>query len=129
MNRVIYGISSKPPSMIECANDGIHPVAAADPVRAVAYPVGMSGRSVRIADDVIFEVLDDEAVLLNLTTGEYYSLNRTGTRAWQLIEEHGDLDRVRAAMAAEFDVGEDALAQDLDRLVSDLRERRLLLTA
>jgi hypothetical protein len=84
-------------------------------------------KAVRIADDVVFEVLDDETVVLNLTTGEYHTLNGTGTRAWQLIEEHGDLDRVREAMEAEFQVEPEQLGADLDRMVSDLIERRLLL--
>lgn len=81
---------------------------------------------IRIADDVVFEVLDDETVVLNLTSGEYHTLNGTGTRAWQLIEEHHDLDRVRTAMAAEFDVDAARLAADLERLVKDLVERRLV---
>jgi coenzyme PQQ synthesis protein D (PqqD) len=83
-------------------------------------------QTVSISDDVVFEVLDDETVLLNLTTGEYHTLNGTGTRAWQLIEEHGDLDRVREAMAAEFDVDAAKLDADLERLVSDLVARGLL---
>ena len=87
------------------------------------------GRTVRIADDVVFEVLDDETVVLNLTTGDYYTLNGTGTRAWQLIEEHGDLERVRDAMAAEFEVAEERLAEDLDRLVRELIGRRLVVSA
>jgi PqqD family protein of HPr-rel-A system len=83
-------------------------------------------QTVRIADDVVFEILDDETVVLNLTSGEYHTLNGTGTRAWQLIEELGDLERVRATMSAEFDVAEDRLAGDLDRLLQDLVERRLV---
>jgi PqqD family protein of HPr-rel-A system len=89
----------------------------------------MPERNVRIADDVVFEVLDDETVVLNLTSGEYHTLNGTGSRAWQLIEEHGDLDRVRAAMAAEFDATEDRIADDLDRLLGDLVERGLVTVA
>ncbi|MCA1726779.1 MAG: PqqD family protein [Actinobacteria bacterium] len=81
---------------------------------------------VSISEDVVFEVLDDETVLLNLTTGEYHTLNGTGTRAWQLIEEHGDLDRVREAMVAEFQVDAVKLDADLERLVSDLVARGLL---
>lgn len=80
----------------------------------------------RIADDVVFEVLGDETVILNLTTGDYFTLNGTGTRAWQLLEEHGDLDAVREAMAREFDVAEDRLRADLDRLLQDLVERKLV---
>jgi coenzyme PQQ synthesis protein D (PqqD) len=85
--------------------------------------------AIRIADDVVFEVLDDETVVLNLTSGDYYTLNGTGTRAWQLIEEHGDLETVREVMSAEFDAEGDRIAEDLQRLVRDLVERRLVVTA
>ena len=85
-------------------------------------------QAIRIAADVVFEVLDGETVVLNLTSGEYHTLNATGTRAWQLIEEHGDLERVREAMAAEFDVEPERLARDLDTLVGDLVERKLLVS-
>jgi hypothetical protein len=84
----------------------------------------------RIADDVVFEVLEDETVVLNLTSGEYYTLNATGTRAWELLEAHaGDLDRVLEVMVAEFDVETDRLRADLDRLFRDLLERKLLAPA
>lgn len=86
----------------------------------------MPSGPVRIPDDVVFEVLQDETVLLNLTTGEYYTLNRTGTRAWQLIEEHGDLGAVGRAMSDEFTAASDRVESDLDRLIGDLVERGLV---
>ena len=89
----------------------------------------MSVGNVRIADDVVFEILEDETVVLNLTSGEYYSLNQAGTRVWQLIEEHGDLDAIREAMVAEFDVSPERLSGDLDRLMRDLTERRLVVVS
>ena len=79
-----------------------------------------------IPDDVVFEVLDDQAVLLNLETGNYFGLNHTGTRIWKLIEEHGDIDAVRKYILEEFDVCQEALEGDLQVLLSELLERRLL---
>lgn len=86
----------------------------------------MADRSVRIVDEAVFEVLDDETVILNLDSGEYHVLNRTGTRAWQLIEQHGDLGAVAAAMAEEFGVPPERVEPDLARLVKDLLERGLV---
>jgi hypothetical protein len=80
----------------------------------------------RIPDDVVFEVLGEDTVLLQLESGDYFTLNGSATRAWQLIEEHGDLDRVREAMLAEYEVAEAQLSADLDRLVGDLVGRGLL---
>jgi hypothetical protein len=79
-----------------------------------------------IPDDVIFKVLENEAVLLNLKTGTYFGLNETGTRIWKLIEEHGHLEIVRRHMLDEFEVLEEALEGDMQALLSELLERGLL---
>ncbi len=43
--------------------------------------------SIRVSDDVLFEDLHGEGVLLNLKTGVYLGLDPVGTRAWQLLEK------------------------------------------
>jgi PqqD family protein of HPr-rel-A system len=81
---------------------------------------------VRIADDVIGEILDGEAVLLHLKTGLYFTLNRSGTRIWQLIEQHYSLDEVQRVLCAEFDVEGDQARADITELVDRLENRGLL---
>ncbi len=36
---------------------------------------------------IIYEIIDDEVVILNLETGVYYNLNSSGTKIWRLIEQ------------------------------------------
>lgn len=79
-----------------------------------------------IPDDVVFEVLDGEAVVLNLKTGIYFTLNPVGTRAWQLIQEHGELEKVLEVMLAEYEVEPALLDADLRELVEKLRGKGLL---
>ena len=81
-----------------------------------------------IPDDVVFEVLEGEAVVLNLETGIYFTLNPVGTRIWQLIEEHGDLAKVRDAMISEYEVGEEALDRDIEALMRELVEKGLVVS-
>jgi hypothetical protein len=81
---------------------------------------------VRIAERAVFEVLDGEAVILDLDSGRYFKLNPVGSRIWELIKEHGDISRVRDEVIAEFDVDDDRLAADLDVFVDRLRERGLI---
>lgn len=81
----------------------------------------------RLADDVVFEVVDGEAVLLHLERGRYHGLNRSGTRFLELIVAHQDLDQVRASMLEEFDVADGRLDTDLDSLVRDLVAAGLLI--
>lgn len=90
-----------------------------------SYVVSEQGR-LRISEDVVFEVVAGEAVLLHLGTGVYFTLNPTGTRFWQLVEEGEDLDRVRERMLAEFDVPAERLVADLERLVGELEAKGLL---
>lgn len=81
---------------------------------------------IRISKDVLFEILDGEAVLLELDSGTYFQLNRTGTRMWQLIQEHGDPDRIVSQIAGEFDASPAQIKQDLDALLSDLAANGLI---
>ena len=77
--------------------------------------------------DVVFTVVDDEAILLEQTTGNYYGLNKVGTRMWSLLAEYGQLDKVYEQLLVEFDVEEAQLRKDLEALVAQLLEKGLLI--
>jgi len=49
---------------------------------------------VRINDDVLFQELQGERVLLNLKTGVYMGLDKVGTRVWQLMGQNEMLSGV-----------------------------------
>ena len=84
---------------------------------------------VRIQEDVLFQELQGEAVLLNLKTGVYLGLNQIGTRIWQLLQEDGALNRVVEVMLREYDVTPEKLAQDLLDLVGQMEKQGLLAEA
>ena len=81
---------------------------------------------VRISGDVIFNNLQGEMVLLNLKTGIYFGLDPVGSRAWQLIQDHGRLGPVRDAMLKEYKVAADRIWKDLQNLVTRLAENGLV---
>jgi hypothetical protein len=80
-----------------------------------------------IPKDVLFQEaadeVTDEMVLLNLTSGKYFSLDDVGTRMWQLMAKHGQLKAVHQALLEEYDVDPQQLERDLlalaDRLVAN----------
>ena len=78
------------------------------------------------AGKFLFGHLEGEAVILNLDSGVYYTLDPVGTRIWQLIEEHGDLAKIKESMLAEYEVQAEELDSDLIRLVDELVESGLL---
>jgi Coenzyme PQQ synthesis protein D (PqqD) len=81
---------------------------------------------VRVNDDVLFQELQGEAVLLNLKSGVYFGLDPVGTRIWQLFAEHEVLSEVARAVVAEYDVAEDKCSEDLLKLVDDLEKQDLV---
>ena len=89
---------------------------------------GKGSSAVRIAvpESVLFRDLGEEAVLLELESGRYYSLDGVGLQMWKLILKHGSLDLAHRELMAEYEVGPEELKRDLRTFVDRLAERRLL---
>lgn len=67
-------------------------------------------------------------MILHLSSGVYFGLDSVGTRMWQLLSEHDSIDKVVEAFLAEYEVEEEKVRNDLDRLVQQLVEKGLLET-
>lgn len=75
---------------------------------------------------VVCTDMDDGAVLLDLETTSYYSLNRTALRIWTLIESNPTIEAVAARLAEEYDVDFDGALASAGRLVTTLERERLI---
>jgi hypothetical protein len=81
---------------------------------------------VKLSEDVLFQELQGDAVLLDLKTGVYFGLDRVGTRMWHLMGETGTLSGVVDTILEEFDVTRDRCSADVLSLVGRLEEQGLL---
>jgi Coenzyme PQQ synthesis protein D (PqqD) len=81
---------------------------------------------VRINEEVLFQEVQGEAVLLNLKSGVYFGLDPVGMRIWQLFAEHKLLADVEQVIVAEYDVTEERCSADLLMLVEDLERQGLV---
>lgn len=88
--------------------------------------MGGAAGEIRIPENVLFNEVAGEAVLLNLETGRYYALNEVGARLWRLLVEHGRLEPVLERMLTEYEVTPDRLAADVDAVLKDLLANGLL---
>lgn len=82
--------------------------------------------SVWVSEDVVFRELDSEAVLLNLETGIYFGLNKTGTRVWNLLGQHRSLQTVLETVTQEYQLPPSSLGNDILRFASQLCEKGLV---
>lgn len=70
--------------------------------------------------------LGGEVAILHLQSGIYYSLNETGARVWDLIQETQSVSAVLAALLDEYDVAEDDCERYVLALLNDLHAEKLI---
>lgn len=70
--------------------------------------------------------LDDEAVILSLKKGVYYSLNPCGNRIWSLIQKPIRVGEVRDTLLEEFAIDKKTCEEDLLCLLAELKKEGLI---
>ena len=81
------------------------------------------------SDDVLFQEVGGEAVLLNLASESYFGLDPVGTRIWVLLTEDAALQRAFDILCEEYEVEPGRLQSDLLALVEKLSEAGLVQVA
>jgi hypothetical protein len=76
--------------------------------------------------DVVSRRVGGEVVLVHLERDKMYSLNATGARAWELLNDGQDLASVEATLADEFGVDRAEVRSELESLVTALEQEQLL---
>jgi len=80
----------------------------------------------RPSDDVLFQEVGGEAVLLKLASENYFGLDAVGTRIWVLLNEDPGLKRVFDILSDEYEVETEVLERDLLSLVERMAEAGLV---
>jgi hypothetical protein len=79
-----------------------------------------------VPSHVLVRFLDNEAVLLNLSSEKYFGLDETGTRMWQLATTSPNIDAAYQELLAEYDVAPELLHDNLTKLLIELVDNGLL---
>ena len=70
--------------------------------------------------------IDDEIVIMNLASGDFFSLQDSAAAIWDLLDGSRNRAAVLSALAGEFDAPEGELARDLDSFLGELRAGGLI---
>jgi hypothetical protein len=79
-----------------------------------------------ISPDAAYAALEDGAVVLNLHTKRYYSLNETGALIWAMLEDSASMDEIVQRLVAQYEIGAGEARASLDRLLRELEGERLV---
>jgi hypothetical protein len=72
------------------------------------------------------QMVGEEAILINLTTGSYYSLNDTGAIFWELLDGQRTIADCAHQIAQEYDVEVEMVEEDLLELATEFNEEGLI---
>lgn len=76
--------------------------------------------------DVQGASMEGETVLLDLSTGRYYTLNRLGSVIWEHCTGQNTISDIHAALCDRFEVGPERALNDLIVLINQLIQEGLL---
>jgi hypothetical protein len=84
------------------------------------------GTKLRRKAAVVSADVADDAILLDIDSGYFFQLNRTGTRIWSFVEAPQTLGALCKHMATHHRVDADTCRHDVAAFVVDLIERGVL---
>lgn len=76
--------------------------------------------------DVAAEVIEDDAVLVNLATGMYYSMDGPAGLIWSMVQQRCTVRDVVDAVVARYAVTHEQAHADVVHLLEELRREELI---
>lgn len=83
-------------------------------------------RKISLHPEALHNSLGGETVVLSLATGESFSLDSTGQRIWQLLQDLGDREAVAKRLVEEYEGDDQDIRHDLDEFLKELESRGLI---
>jgi hypothetical protein len=80
---------------------------------------------VELSPEVLFQRLNDGAVLLDLVSEQYIGLDSVAASIWQFLMEDGNTEHVIAKMLEKYDVDEERLRSDVANFIEQLHAQGL----
>jgi hypothetical protein len=73
-----------------------------------------------VSPDQLSADLADEAAVLNLASGQYYTLDAVGATIWRFVHEPRTIADIETRVLSEYDVDSDRCAGDVAMLIDAL---------
>jgi hypothetical protein len=80
----------------------------------------------KIPEFVSFTYVQDDAVLLNTRTNQYYRLDDVGARFWSHVENGKTIKEACCEILEEYAVEQDRLEQDILELIEEMSKHGLV---
>ena len=68
-----------------------------------------------------YQIVADEAILIRMSTGTYFSLNKVGAEFWNMLDGAQTIHQQAANIASEYDVDTSIVVADLLELAGKMK--------
>jgi hypothetical protein len=75
---------------------------------------------------VIHEVFDDEVVIVNLDSGDYFSLSKAGSDCWTYLLDGYSVSEIVEALESKYRAESNEIRTSIQRLIQELRQETLI---
>ncbi|MBN2275195.1 MAG: lasso peptide biosynthesis PqqD family chaperone [Bacteroidales bacterium] len=78
--------------------------------------------------ELLFNEIDGEVVMLSIENGEYYGMDKVGSRIWELLEQPIKMNELTNILICEFEVSNQQCVEESLEFLSKLYEKKLIIT-
>ena len=75
---------------------------------------------------VINEMIDGEAIMINLVSGSYYTLDSLGGEVWELLEKSPSVEDIVTQLSFRYDASDDVIRSAVENLLEQLSREQLI---
>jgi hypothetical protein len=80
------------------------------------------------AHKVIHDTIDGETVIVNLDSGNYYSLDKVGAEIWGLIEKNASMTEITEHIVNRYNGEREEIEKAIEQLMDELQKEALIVT-
>jgi hypothetical protein len=80
----------------------------------------------KVHADVVAQRVEDQIVVVNLTTNRIFALSSTAARVWELLSEGRDQSEIQAQLSQEYAIDGPELRKEIERLLAELNAESLV---
>lgn len=71
-------------------------------------------------ESVMTITVDEDLVLVDQRSGQYFGLNEIGTAIWRQLEQGREMAAIVEAILSEYDASEEVVVADMQRILTEL---------
>jgi hypothetical protein len=85
-----------------------------------------SDTTFKTSENITWRNVNEEVVILNLKSGEYFTLNDVGQFVWLAVADQKNMEEIRQKVVDAFDVTPEKASEDIEEFISRMLDEGLL---